>query len=147
MARSHEDCLKYLEDIRWQGKPKCPYCESFRATKLKNENRYHCNHCFTSYSVTVGTLFHNSRVKLHKWFTAIFFIIDSEEQVTVRGLAKLIEVNKNTASGMISRIRDAQTAQSELFTRIIEDRDKFWVNPPEEAYKVQKDDENKQSER
>ncbi|WP_250564869.1 transposase [Adonisia turfae] len=146
MARSHEDCLKYLEKIRWQGKPKCPYCKSFRTTKLKKENRYHCNHCFTSYSVTVDTLFHNSRVKLNKWFTAIFFVTDPKNKVTVRGLAKLIEVNKNTATTMISRIRDAQNGKSELLTQIVKDKNTFWVKSPERTSKVHKDDQNQHSE-
>ncbi|ESA32962.1 putative transposase [Leptolyngbya sp. Heron Island J] len=145
MARSHEDCLKYLEKIRWQGKPKCPYCKSFRTTKLKKENRYHCNHCFTSYSVTVDTLFHNSRVKLNKWFTAIFFVTDQKNRATVRGLAKLIEVNKNTAATMISRIRDAQNDTSELLTQIIRDKNTFWVESPEESL-TPEDDENNQPE-
>ncbi|WP_318781265.1 transposase [Amazonocrinis nigriterrae] len=60
MSRNHEECLILLEQIRWNGKPKCPYCGSNNATRYKNEHRYHCNECFTSYSVTVGTLFHKT---------------------------------------------------------------------------------------
>ncbi|MEM1241339.1 MAG: IS1595 family transposase [Cyanobacteria bacterium P01_H01_bin.26] len=144
MARSHEECLKYLETIRWAGKPRCPYCESFRSTKLKNESRYHCNHCFTSYSVTVDTLFHNSHIKLNKWFAAIFFVTNSQNKVTVRSLARLIKVNKNSASGMISRIRDAQNKNSKLLMQIIKDESKFWLVSPAKSLVVEKGEQGKQ---
>ncbi|MBD2501256.1 transposase [Anabaena azotica] len=114
MTLNNDECLTLLEQIRWGGKPKCPYCESTKATAYKKERRYHCNECFTSYSVTVGTLFHKTHVDLHKWFVAIRLVLDSPGGVSVRQLAREIGVNKNTACYMLERIREAATKE-ELF--------------------------------
>ena len=118
MLRTPEECLAYLEQIRWGGTPQCPYCESTQATLLKKERRYHCNECFTSYSVTVGTLFHHSHVDLKKWFLAIALVM-RPEGISVRKLAKAIEVNKNTAASMIKRIRQAAIDEPKLLEKIL----------------------------
>ncbi|MEH2009816.1 IS1595 family transposase [Nostoc sp.] len=114
MSRNHEECLALLEQIRWGGKPKCPYCESTNSRELKNERRYQCNECFTSYSVTVGTMFHKTHVELHKWFLTIHLVLNSSGGISVRQLAKEVGVNKNTACYMIERIRQAMTDEAEL---------------------------------
>ncbi|MBN3939043.1 IS1595 family transposase [Nostoc sp. NMS9] len=120
MSLNYEDCLALLEEIRWAGKPKCPYCESTNSRILKNEHRYQCNECFTSYSVTVGTLFHKTHVELHKWFLAIRLVLNTPGGISVRQLAKEIGVNKNTACYMIARIRNAIPEERELLLRILE---------------------------
>lgn len=120
MSRNHEECLILLEQIRWNGKPKCPYCESTNSRKLKNEHRYQCNECFTSYSVTVGTMFHKTHVELHKWFLAIHLVLNSPGGISVRQLAKEVGVNKNTACYMIERIHKAMTEELQLLLRVIE---------------------------
>lgn len=119
MPQTHEECLALLEQIRWGGIPTCPYCSSTNATAYKTEHRYHCNSCFTSYSVTVGTLFHKTHVDLQKWFNTIVLVLDSQRSITVRELAKEVGVNKNTALTMIARIRKAKIEDVELLHRIM----------------------------
>ncbi|MEH2320539.1 IS1595 family transposase [Nostoc sp.] len=120
MSRNHKECLALLEQIRWGGQPKCPYCESTNATAYKNERRYHCNECFTSYSVTVGTLFHKTHVELQKWFVAIHLVLNSPGGISVRQLAKEIGVNRNTAAYMIERIRKTTIQEQQILHKITE---------------------------
>jgi transposase-like protein len=120
MLVKNEDYIALLEQIRWGGEPKCPYCESTNATAYKNERRYHCNACYTSYSVTVGTLFHKTHVELKKWFLAIPLVLNSTGGISVRQLAKEIGVNKNTARYMIERIRKAMKEERELLQAFID---------------------------
>ena len=117
---NHIDCLKHLENIRWGGKPICPYCKSARVTAFKNEYRYHCNNCNTSFSVTVGTIFHKTKLDLQKWFLAISLILNAKKGISARQLARDICVNKNTAWYMQMRIRRAMSQNSELLSGIIE---------------------------
>lgn len=118
MKDNHEDCITLLEQIRWGGIPQCPYCQSLNSRKLKNEHRYQCNECFTSYSVTVGTLFHKTHVDLEKWFLAIHLVLNSPKGISVRQLAKEIKVQKNTAASMIYRIRKAMNEEPELLHKL-----------------------------
>ncbi|MGB7443829.1 MAG: aldo/keto reductase [Coleofasciculaceae cyanobacterium] len=120
MLKTHKDYLAYLEKIRWDGTPKCPYCESTNSTAIKKENRHHCNTCFNSYSVTVGTVFHKTYVDLQKWFSAIPLVLNLQEAISARKLAKKIGVNKNTACYMIARIRKAIKEEPELLQKVIE---------------------------
>ena len=117
---THDDCIKYLEEVRWKNKPKCPYCQSTNQTPLKQEKRYHCNNCNTSYSVTVGTIFHKTRLDLQKWFLAITLILNARKGISARQLARDLEVNKNTAWYMAMRIRKAMFEHRELLQGIVE---------------------------
>ncbi len=114
------DCLNHLETVRWAGKPKCPYCQSLRVTKALNSHRYHCNACNTSFSVTVRTIFHKTKIDLQKWFLAISLVLNARKGVSARQLARDIEVNKNTAWLVLMRIRKAMREQGQLLEGIIE---------------------------
>ncbi|MBD2327668.1 transposase [Alkalinema sp. FACHB-956] len=102
--QTEDECIKHLEQIRWGGKPQCPYCGSTRSSAYTHTHRYHCKDCFTSYSVTVGTLFHKTHLDLQKWFQAIHLIFSTPSNITVRQLAQALDVNKNTALYMRARI-------------------------------------------
>lgn len=115
-----KDCLNHLEKVRWKGKPACPYCKSIKVSALPKENRYHCNTCNTSFSVTVGTIFHKSKADLQKWFLAISLILRSEKRISSRQLSKEIKVNKNTAWYMLMRIRKAFIEYHDMLKGIVE---------------------------
>lgn len=118
MPRTQEESIALLERIRWNGQPTCPYCGSIKATLYKARHRYHCNSCFTAYSVTVGTVFHKTHVDLAKWFKAIKLVTKTSLNISCRELSKEIGVNKNTANYMISRIKTAVTEELDLLIQI-----------------------------
>ncbi len=112
------DCLAHLETVRWNGKPICPYCKLGKVSKMAH--RYHCNACNTSFSVTVGTIFHKTKVDLQKWFLAISLVLNAKKGISARQLARDIEVNKNTAWLMLMRIRKAMREYGALLEGIVE---------------------------
>lgn len=115
-----ESCLTYLEAIRWNGRPECPYCGASRFSRLNQESRYHCNACNASYSVTAKTVFHRTRVDMRKWFLTIFLMSGEGDDPSVRQLAAIIEVDKNTACYLAMRIRHARVKEFNLLTQIAE---------------------------
>ena len=117
---TQEACRAHIEEVRWHGKPACPYCKSLRITALPKEARYHCNGCNTSFSVTVGTIFHKSKIDLQKWFLAISLVLNARKGISARQLARDIDVNKNTAWLMLMRVRKAMIEQGDLLEGIIE---------------------------
>jgi len=102
-----EDCYRHLEFIRWSNQPVCPYCHSARHSRMPLEHRYHCNNCNKSYSVTVNTVFHKSKIDLQKWFFAFMLLRQSEEEISCRKLAEVLDINKNAAWHMLSRMKTA----------------------------------------
>lgn len=117
---TQDACRKHIEAVRWNGNPKCPYCASLRVTAAPKESRYHCNNCKTSFSATVGTIFHKSKVDLQKWFLAIALVLNARKGISAHQLSRDIEVNKNTAWLMLMKIRSAMRDQGGLLEGIIE---------------------------
>ena len=117
-----ESCIKHLEKVRWaSGKPQCPYCFSIKKiTKQKNEHRYHCNNCNCGFSVTVNTIFHDSKVPLQKWFVAISLILGAKKGISAKQIERDINVTYKTAWYMAMRIRRAMIDQKEMLMGIIE---------------------------
>lgn len=115
-------CLSHLEKVRWNGSPRCPYCQSPNGSPMPKEGRYHCNNCNTSYKVTVGTIFHHSHLPLQKWFLALCLILNARKGISARQLSRDLKVNKNTAWRMEMKIREAMSEhkQRNLLTGIVE---------------------------
>ena len=132
---TEKDCLSYLEKIRWNNKPSCPYCKSINSTPLFKENRHHCNNCNTSYKVIVGTIFHHTHLPLQKWFLAITIILNAKKGISSRQLARDLQVNKDTAWRISMKIRDAmiQREQRELLTGIVEADETYIGGKPREG--------------
>ena len=106
---TNDECLTYLEKVRWKERPICPYCHSTRSTPIPKERRYHCHACNTSYSVTTRTVFHRTHLPLQKWFLAINLILGERQTISSRMLSKVLKVNRNTAWLIVTRIDKAIT--------------------------------------
>lgn len=118
-----ESCLAHLEAARWGGEPSCPYCESTNTAPSSDRRRRHrCYECKTSFSVTVGTIFHHTHLPLQKWFLAITLMLNAKKGLSALQLSRDLEVNKNTAWRITMQIRKAmsQAEQRNLLTGIVE---------------------------
>jgi transposase-like protein len=114
-------CVAYLEQMRWQGKVSCAYCQSTRTTPVRKELRHHCNSCNKSFSVLVGTIFEASNLPLPKWFVAISLIINAKKGISSRQLARHINVTKDTAWYIQKRLREAmKNNDNRLFCGLVE---------------------------
>ena len=114
------DCIEHLERVRWSGKPICPYCKSTSTTAAPKELRHHCNNCNTTFSVTVQTIFHKTKVDLQRWFVCISLVLNAKKGIAARQLARDLGVNKDTAWYMAMRIRRAMLEYGELLQGIVE---------------------------
>ncbi|MBW6458689.1 MAG: transposase [FCB group bacterium] len=104
--------LHFLETLRWGNSPVCPHCGSRRITRFKQELRNHCNACNISFSATVNTPFHNTRIPLQKWFHALILLFENNNRLSARRLATEIKVNKNTAWQILSRLKNTSVKQA-----------------------------------
>ena len=109
------ECIIFLESIMWADQPICPHCLESRSSPCPKENRHHCNCCNLSFSVTVNTLFHRSRIPLQKWFLAIVLYTDTTRIMTGRQIASLLTINKNTGCDIMSRLNQAKLKSDELY--------------------------------
>lgn len=112
------DCVKILENAIWNDKPKCPYCFSESYSILKEGKRYHCNTCNTSYSVTVKSVFHKTKIPLQVWFYIIHLKEMGRLDIPFRELGETLNVTKDTANRIVNKINNHYSISSELFKSI-----------------------------
>ena len=118
---SETDCIVYLEKLRWGDEPVCPYCGSFHNKRYPRDiHRHFCNDCKTSFSVTVGTIFHRTHLPLQKWFVALSVVLSAKKGISALQLSRDIKVNKNTAWRIYMQLRKAMYQDAELFKGIVE---------------------------
>ena len=61
-------CRAYLEKLRWPDGVLCPRCESAKVYRIVKRDQFVCDSCEYQFSVTVGTIFHDTHLPLWKWF-------------------------------------------------------------------------------
>jgi transposase-like protein len=102
----------YLESVRWPKGAACPHCGGTeRNSRLNGEAHrpglWFCGDCRTQFTVTVGTVFEDSKVPLHKWVYANHLICCSKKGVSSKQLERVLGVSYKTAWFMSHRIRKA----------------------------------------
>ena len=109
---SEDACIQHFERIRWPHGPHCPRCDSDRISIFdakgktgKDRHIYECMPCNYQFTVTVGTIFHNSHLPLTKWFLAIYMICSAKKGISSKQLQRELSVTYKTAWYMSHRIR------------------------------------------
>lgn len=110
-----EKAREYMEFLRW-GKdgPVCPHCggaDPYRLTpKPGSKTRkgvLKCRACRKQFTVTVGTVFEDSHVKLTKWIQAIYLIGASKKGISAHQIHRMLGVTYRSAWFMAHRLRYA----------------------------------------
>src|SRR5688572_12119939 len=106
-ARFHDEAAArtHLEATRWPHGPVCPHCGGAdRQARLEanpakgvREGLLFCGHCRGQYTVTVGTVFEDSKVPLHKWVYAIHLMCASKKGISSKQLERVLKVTYKTA--------------------------------------------------
>jgi transposase-like protein len=99
-----------LEAILWPDGPHCPRCGGFDRITLVKGGRAglrRCGPCKREFTVTVGTIFERSHVKLHKWFQAAHLLASSKKEISAHQLHRTLKVTYKTAWFMEHRLREA----------------------------------------
>lgn len=142
-----EAAIAHLEKVRWDGKPWCPYCGSFKvcahASKDKNLPRWQCQDCRSAFSVTVGTIFHHTHLPLQTWFLALAIMLNAKKNVSNAQLGRDLGLPYKTAWSLALRIRNAMStdpAQLKLFEGIVEMDETYIGGKPRKENEHKPDD-------
>ena len=100
-------CREALEQLRWPNGVACLRCGSLGASAVKDRATYHCNGCAYEFSVTSGTIMHDSHLPLRKWFVAIYLMCESKKGISALQLKRTLGVAYRTAWYLNHRIREA----------------------------------------
>ena len=104
---SEDACRQYLENLRWPDGVTCPRCESKSIRNSYTRNQYDCGSCGYQFSVTSGTILHDTHLPLNKWMMAVYLMIEARKGVSALQLKRTLDVAYKTAWYLCHRIRAA----------------------------------------
>jgi transposase-like protein len=124
----------YLLHLRWPDGVRCPKCDSDKVSRIgwtdktdasgkvkKGRRQLDCNSCRYRYSVTTGTVFHDSHLPLWKWFAATYLMCESKKGLSANQLMRMLGIGSyKTAWYLCHRIRSAMVDEWEPLTGTIE---------------------------
>ena len=87
LFRTDEDCLDYLEWLRWPGGFACPHCGHAGGWRLA-DGRVECGDCSRRTSVTAGTIFDKTRTPLTVWFHACWLFATAKDGISAQHLQR-----------------------------------------------------------
>lgn len=121
---TEQKCREYLEQQRWGDTPACPCCGSTNVHRFATNNRiFKCREkeCRSKFSVTVGTIYENTKIPLQKWFLATYILTVHSKGISSLQLATWLGCTQKTAWHLNHRIRQSLTIESpELLEGIVE---------------------------
>ena len=114
--RTEDKCRDFLEDLRWPEGVHCPRCNSDSISRIAKRKQFECNEesCRYQFSVTAGTVFHDSHLPLWKWFLAIYMVGESKKGLSAKQLQRTLDVSYKTAWYLGHRIRSAMEEDSPI---------------------------------
>ena len=104
--QDEEFCKQYLAQQRWGGTPVCPHC-GYSHKIYHTKTGYKCANkdCGKKFSVTVGTVMENTKIKLRYWFAALYLLSAHKRGISSYQLADDLGVCQKTAWHLAHRIR------------------------------------------
>lgn len=122
--KSEAKARQWLENVRWPHGPICPHCGSISEQHYKLEGEAHrnglwkCRDCREQFTVTVGTVFERSKIKLNIWLQAMQLIGSSKKGISSKQLERMLGVTYQTAWFMSHRIRESMKSTNGGMLRI-----------------------------
>ena len=115
-----DEARTLLEEMRWGKTPTCPHCGGLEAYTLTakaaskkpgRKDLYKCKACRKQFTVTVGTVFEDSRIPISKWLLAIHLSASSKKGMSALQISRMLDVTYKTAWFMCHRVREAMSEE------------------------------------
>jgi transposase-like protein len=124
---SEEKCRAYIEMLRWPDGVICMRCQSKKIYRLENRPLLLCASCEHQFSVTVGTIFHDTHLPLEKWFLATFLLCEAKKGMSACQVQRSLGISYKTAWYLCHRIRRAMTEVNPAPLKGTVELDETWI--------------------
>lgn len=104
--KDEQTCRDYLEQQRWAGAPVCPFCLTEQPYRTNRGFKCRNKECHKKFTVTVGTIYENSKVALRTWFAAVYLCTAHKKGISSCQLARDLGITQKTAWFVLHRIRE-----------------------------------------
>ncbi len=114
-------CRELLERLRWPEGVTCPRCKDRRVSRMKDYARFECVGCEYQFTVTSGTIFHDSHLPLPVWFLAVLLLCEAKKGMSAMQIKRTLGIAYKTAWYLCHRIRAAMaTAEKGMLYGTVE---------------------------
>jgi transposase-like protein len=100
-------CRDFLATLRWPDGVECPRCQGKTISRIVKRDQFDCDSCRYQFSVTAGTIFHDSHLPLWKWFLATYLLCESRKGMSANQIKRTLGISYKTAWYLCHRIRAA----------------------------------------
>jgi transposase-like protein len=112
-ALSDAAAVEFIEARRWNGKARCPRCNSDNAYAMVDRMtgmreryyRWRCRSCKKQYSARTGTVMEESRLPLRSWVHAFWRACASKKGISALQLSRELNCDYKSALFILNRIR------------------------------------------
>lgn len=104
--RTNEDCIKFLEELIWEGEPVSPYDKTSKVYKCK-DGWYKCKNTGKEFNILTGTLFQGTKIDLTIWFEIIFRENSDRQGLASTTVSREYGITQRAAWYMLQKIRAA----------------------------------------
>ncbi|MEZ5016183.1 MAG: IS1595 family transposase [Flavipsychrobacter sp.] len=104
--KDEDFCKEWYAQQRWGGNPACPHCGCINPYVTNRGYKCREKTCHKKFSVTVGTIFENSKIGLRTWFAAMFLCTTSKKGVSSIQLSETLGITQKSAWFVLHRIRE-----------------------------------------
>ena len=124
---NEDKCRDYLEELRFPDGVTCPRCGSKSISRIQTPRVFECNSCRYQFSVTSGTIFHDSHLPLWKWLLAVYLMVESKKGISANQMKRTINVSYKTAWYLCHRIRSAMSTDTNKKLSGTVEVDETWI--------------------
>ncbi len=104
--KDQQTCIEHLEKQRWNGRPVCPFCGHDKVYKTNRGYKCASSDCYKKFTVTVGSVFENSKIPLRYWFAAIYLCAGHKKGISSHQLGRDLNISQKTAWFLLHRVRE-----------------------------------------
>ncbi|HLX91810.1 MAG TPA: IS1595 family transposase [Puia sp.] len=104
---SEDVCRSYMEEMRWGNNPVCPHCGAPNPYRLRDGKKFRCKSktCKRNFTVTVGTVFENSKIELRIWIAAGYLLSAHKKGISSHQLSRDLGITQKSAWFVLQRLR------------------------------------------
>jgi transposase-like protein len=106
-----DHCREALTHLRWPDGVRCLKCKSENVAPVSDRKVWVCYSCDYQFSVTAGTIFHDTHLPLTKWFLVTYLMTESRKGISANQIKRMLwgpnKGSYRTAWYLCHRIRKA----------------------------------------
>lgn len=125
--KDEQTCKDYLEQKRWGGHVTCPFCDCQKVYKTNRGFKCADKFCGKKFSVTVGTVYENSKISLRTWFAAVYLGTAHKKGISSCQLARDLGITQKTAWFVLHRIREMLREKAPVMLRNVVEIDETFI--------------------